>query len=556
MKQSRSVAIEALMLNLVAIQSDTGTQQEKDVETYIHDWLGRHQYFKNHPDYFGMHRLENDPLGRSIVWGLVKGQGDQTVILMHHHDAVDAFDYGSLAKWAYDPPNLQTALTEMELTLEAHADLEGGQWIFGRGTADMKAGAAIQCVVLMEYAARANFRGNLLLLSVPDEENLSEGMRGSLSLLVDLKVAFNLNYKMLINSEPHAKVQDHEGTFHVGSAGKLLPTIYVRGKKSHIGHIYQGFNPVLLLSEIVLQTELNTDYCDVVRGEVSPPPSWSFMRDNKEVYDASIPASAGGYLSLISLKKSPRNLMRQLKATCEESVDLTLDKIRRSHSAYCRKSGRQESDPTWRVAVRTFSEIYKQALKDSGQAFTEAYTAGLESVVADVRRQRLNSPEATLKIIEMTLEHLSDLSPMVVIALSPPYYPAIHNDEFSSLPRDVADLPDYLIDIAQNRWQEVYQKKNYLMGLTDLSYAALQAGQDIVPVIGPNMPLWQKTYDIPFDEMAALSVPVINIGPWGKDLHKFTERVYKTDLCERTPQLLESAIDFLIGESQDQRHRA
>jgi arginine utilization protein RocB len=61
------------------------------------------------------------------------------------------------------------------------------------------------------------------------------------------------------------------------------------------------------------------------------------------------------------------------------------------------------------------------------------------------------------------------------------------------------------------------------------------------------MPLWQKTYDIPFAEMEALSVPVINIGPWGKDLHKFTERVYKLDLCERTPVLLESAIDYLLG---------
>lgn len=548
MNNSRSKAIEALMLNLVAIQSDTGTRQEKDVENYIHDWLGQHAYYKNHPDYFGMHRLENDPLERSVVWGLVKGQGDQTVILMHHHDVVDAFDYGSLAKWAYDPPNLQTALTEMELTPEARADLEGGQWIFGRGTGDMKAGAAIQCVILTEYAAKTNFMGNLLLLSVPDEENLSEGMRGSLNLLVDLKASFNLTYKIIINSEPHSKVQEHVGTFHVGSAGKLLPTIYVRGKKSHIGHIYQGFNPVLLLSEIVLQTELNTDYCDVVRGEVSPPPSWSFMRDNKEVYDASIPASAGGYLSLISLNKSPRNLVRQLKATCEESVDLILDKIRRSHSAYCRKSGRQESDPAWQVKVRTFSEIYKQALNDSGQTFKEKYAAGLESIISDIRQQRLNSPEATLKIIELTLGHVSDLSPMVVIALSPPYYPAIHNDEFPTLPKGVAELPDYLIEIAQKRWQESYQKKNYIMGLTDLSYAALQNGQDIVPVIVPNMPLWQKTYDIPFDEMEALSVPVINIGPWGKDLHKFTERVFKADLCERSPALLESAIDFLIGE--------
>ena len=536
------------MLELVRIQSDTGTRQEQDVEAYLYDWLGERKYFKDHPDHFGRYRLRKDPLERSVVWGLVKGQGDQTVILMHHHDVVDAFDYGALAKWAYDPPKLQAALAGMELTPETRLDLESDAWIFGRGTGDMKAGAAAQCVLLEEYSAKSDFKGNILLLSVPDEENLSEGMRGSLSLLTDLKARYNLDYKIMINSEPHSKAQGHTGTFHVGSAGKLLAVIYIRGKKSHIGHIYHGFNPVLLLSEIVLQTELNTDYCDVVRGEVSPPPSWSYMRDNKEVYDASIPGSAGGYLSLISLNKAPAELIRQLKATCEYSVGLVLEKIRQSHAAYKRKLGRSEPDPAWQVHVKTFSELYRQALNDSGQAFTEAYAGGLESIIADIRRQHLNSPEATLKIVEMTLSHVSDLSPTVVIALSPPYYPSVHNDEFQDLPDRVDSLTDYLIGIAENRWQEAYQKKNYIMGLTDLSYAALQNGEGILPVIGPNMPLWQKTYDLPFAEMEALSVPVINIGPWGKDLHKFTERVFEKDLVERTPALLESAIDYLLGE--------
>jgi arginine utilization protein RocB len=548
MKNLRSDRVKELMLELVRIQSDTGTRQEQDVEAYLHDWLGQRKYFKGHPDHFGRYRLRKDPLERSVVWGLVKGQGDQTVILMHHHDVVDAFDYGSLAKWAYDPPKLQAALAGMELTPEARLDLESDAWIFGRGTGDMKAGAAAQCVLLAEYSEQSDFKGNILLLSVPDEENLSEGMRGSLSLLADLKSKYKLDYKIMINSEPHSKEQGNKGTFHVGSAGKLLAVIYIRGKKSHIGHIYQGFNPVLLLSEIVLQTELNTDYCDVVRGEVSPPPSWSYMRDNKEVYDASIPGSAGGYLSLISLNKTPAELLRQLKATCEYSVGLVLDKIRQSHAAYNRKLGRPEPDPAWQVHVKIFSELYRQALNDSGQAFTEAYAGGLESIIADIRRQHLNSPEATLKIVEMTLSHVSDLSPTVVIALSPPYYPSVHNDEFQDLPDRVDSLTDYLIGIAKNRWQEAYHKKNYLMGLTDLSYAALQNSEGIVPVIGPNMPLWQKTYDLPFAGMEALSVPVINIGPWGKDLHKFTERVFKTDLVERTPALLECAIDYLLGE--------
>jgi arginine utilization protein RocB len=549
MKTSRADRIKNLMLNLVRIQSDTGTRQEKDVETYMHDWLGQSEYFKNHPDRFGLYHLERDPLERSVVWGLVKGQGDQTIILMHHHDVVDAFDYGSLAKWAYDPSRLEPALAGMELTREARMDLAGGEWIFGRGTGDMKAGAAIQFVMLEEYCEKTDFTGNILLLSVPDEENLSEGMRGSLSLLADLKDRFQLEFRIMINSEPHSKEQNKFGNFHVGSAGKLLPVIYVRGKKSHIGHIYQGFNPVLLLSEIVLQTELNTDFCDVVRGDVSPPPSWSYMRDNKEVYDASIPASAGGYLSLISLNRSPGDLIGQLKTTCEQAVARVLDKIQRSHAAYSRKMAKKNGQPTWDVPVKTFSELYRQALDDNGPAFEKAYREGLNSIVCDIGRQCLNSPEATFKIIEMTLSHVADLSPMVVIALSPPYYPSIHNDEFDNLPDRVTGLTDYLIGIAETQWQETYHKKNYIMGLTDLSYAALQNSEDIVPVIGPNMPLWQKTYDVPFAEMEALSVPVINIGPWGKDLHKFTERVFKTDLCERTPKLLESAIDYLLGEA-------
>ena len=548
MKNARSERIKKLTMDLVRIQSDTGTRQEKEVENYLHAWLAGHEYFRNKPHYFGQHPLPEDPLERCVVWGLVKGQGDQTVILMHHHDVVDAFDYGSLEKWAYDPAKLETALKDVALSQDVRRDLASGQWIFGRGTGDMKGGAAIQLALLEEFAEQPDFKGNILLLSVPDEESLSVGMRGSLRLLIDLKTRFKLNYKILINSEPHSKEQDKIGTFHVGSAGKLLPLIYVRGKKTHIGHIYQGFNPVLLLSEIVLQTELNTDYADPMRGEVPPPPSWSYLRDRKEVYDASIPPSAGGYLSLIHLKSSPIELMQMLQASCETAFEHVIEKIQQSHAAYSRKKNIQEPGPSWAVNVKTFAELYRQALDDSGPAFQEAYDPFLASIVAGIEQQRLNMPEATFQLIEMTLDYVKDLSPMVVIALCPPYYPPIHNDDFQSLPASVQSLTDHLIRFAQSGWQEVYKITNYIMGITDLSYAALQNGENIVPYIGPNMPLWQKTYDIPFAEMQELSLPVINIGPWGKDLHKFTERVYKIDLYERTPALLECAIGYLLGE--------
>ena len=148
MKKARSERIKKLTLDLVRIQSDTGTRQEQDVENYLHAWLAEHEYFKSHPEHFGQYRLGQDPLDRCVVWGLVKGQGGQTVILMHHHDVVDAFDYGSLKKWAYDPSKLEAALKDVALSPEVQQDLAGGNWLFGRGTGDMKGGGAIQLAVL------------------------------------------------------------------------------------------------------------------------------------------------------------------------------------------------------------------------------------------------------------------------------------------------------------------------------------------------------------------------------------------------------------------------
>ncbi|UCD82158.1 MAG: M20/M25/M40 family metallo-hydrolase, partial [Desulfobacterales bacterium] len=434
--------------DLVRIRSDTGTRLEIDAENFLYEWLGGLAYFKTHPAYFGLYPVAQDPLKRGVVWALLKGQGDETVILMHHHDVVDAFDYGNLEHCAYEPSKLENALKDVALSGEVRQDLEGGQWLFGRGTGDMKGGAAIQLALLEEYAARQDLRGNILLLSVPDEESLSAGMRGSIRLLLELKTRFRLNYRILINSEPHAKEQDKYGTFHVGSAGKLLPVVYVRGKKTHIGHIYQGFNPVLLLSEIVLLTELNTDFADLVRGEIPPPPSWSYLRDRKEVYDASIPPSAGGYLSLIHLKSTPIELILQLKTLCETAFERVIEKIRQSHTGYSRKRNEQAPALSWTVNVRTFAELYQQAVNDSGRTFQTAYDNFLASIVCEIEQQRLNMPEATFQIIEMTLDHVKDLSPMVVIALSPPYYPPIHSDDVPGLPLSVRSLTDHLIGFA------------------------------------------------------------------------------------------------------------
>ncbi|MFT5874347.1 MAG: arginine utilization protein RocB, partial [Clostridium sp.] len=281
MKDSEN-KIKSILLDLISIQSDTCTSLEKDIEKYIYDWLQKLDYFQRNIYNLGYYQLKNDSLKRCVVWGLINGKGRKTVILLTHHDAVDSYDYHILKDYAYDPELLEKMLKTVELEKEVEDDLNSGEWIFARGAADMKAGIAIQMSLMEQYSKQENLNGNILIISVPDEESLSQGMRNSAELLETIKNIHDLEYTLLIDSEPHQKSENNVGYFHTGSAGKLMPVVYVRGKKTHIGDIFQGFNPILLLSQIVNATELNTDFSDVVEDEMSPPPSWSFFRDEKK----------------------------------------------------------------------------------------------------------------------------------------------------------------------------------------------------------------------------------------------------------------------------------
>ncbi len=330
-EENISMEIDKTFRELVAIKSDTGTVLEKDAEKYLLEWFQGLGYFKENPGNCGSYLLEEDLLKRSVVWGLVKGKGKKTIILVHHHDVVDSFDYGTIQEYAYDPDILAKKIKELDINEEVKRDLESDDWVFGRGTSDMKAGAAIQLVLLKHYSQLKDFDGNILVVSVPDEESLSAGMRGSIELLKGLKERFDLEYALCIDSEPHQREEENTGTVYEGSVGKIMPVIYVRGKKTHLGDIFHGLNPMAIMSEIVSKTDVNPYFSDVVGDEVSPPPSWSFCRDTKECYDASIPESAGGYFSILTLTRTPKDILEQIQGVSKEAFDTVINRMNKNY---------------------------------------------------------------------------------------------------------------------------------------------------------------------------------------------------------------------------------
>ena len=136
---------------------------------------------------------------------------------------------------------------------------------------------------------------------------------------------------------------------------------------------------------------------------------------------------------------------------------------------------------------------------------------------------------------------------MVIIALAPPYYPNTNNNMVAEKCKDVNKAVDSLVNFAKEEWNQEYFVQNYFTGISDLSYAMFQADGENINYIEENMLMWKDIYYIPLEDIKELSIPVLNVGPWGKDFHKYTERVYKEDLFERTPILVDRLIRELLG---------
>ena len=544
--------IKDILYGYVMRRSISYSPGEREAEEYFLDFFGKQEYFQAHPRYYGAFPIEGDPFGRRAVWAMVKGKGPDTVVLLHHYDVVTVEDFKTLKDYAFTPDELGERLMEIKDSLadEAREDLESGKWLFGRGVCDMKGGGSVQMALLSEYAGQEDFQGNVIVLGVPDEENLSAGMRAGVLLLDRMKKEYGLKYKLMINSEPHQRKTKEEGVFSFGSIGKLMPFVYVRGCLAHAGKVFEGLNPVNIMCEIVRGTEVQMEFSDVVGKEAAPPPTWLYLRETKQSYDVSMPLSVHGCLSILTLNQSPESVMAKVRKVCEDSFETVLADMNRNYRRFAKAAGRPETELPWKSKVVDFGGLIREAKENYGGKFEAAYAEELRSLHQRIRRGEESLITANFGLVEFVYNYIDDLSPRVVIGLMPPYYPNTANILRQEKEGKAAGLYDSLKGFARERWGQEYGREDFYTGISDLSYSGISGSGKIEESLKNNMPFFGEIYNLPLAEMQNISMPCVNIGPWGKDFHKLTERVYKEDLYERTPEILDFAVKAIIGEKR------
>lgn len=536
---------EELTKELVKIKSVNTTKGEKEIAEYIENYIRNIPYFKKHSDRVIIQKLKNDKLDRRNVFAYVKGtkeECDDTIIFHGHMDTVGTEDFGALEKYSTNPDLLLEKMLEMDLSKEIRKDLETGDWMVGRGSCDMKSGVAVFLVLLEYFSERTDeFKGNILLSVNPVEENLHTGIIEGIEVLNKLKTQENFNYIMAINNDYICPLYEGDTNKYVytGTVGKLLPCFYIQGKETHVGQCFEGFDAAVLASEITRLINYNVDFCDGYNGEYTLPPSVLKMQDLKMHYNVQTTVDAFVYFNYFVHNNSIEEIMKKLIDVSNLAVNNLMDTINTNYKKYCDLAKIDYKKIDYDVKVISYEEIYDLALKN----FKGNLDEEIENYTLKLIEENTDKRETSMLIVKRLVEIAKTKDPMVVIFFAPPYCP--HN----TLKKEVKEEEELskklrgLLDEFQDEVGETYEMFQFFPSLSDSSYIKIDDDEEFIDKLIKNFPQYKNLYNVPLHEIKKLNISAINYGCYGKDAHKWSERVYKPYSFGVLPKLIIKTVE-------------
>ena len=537
-----------LTLRLIRIPSVNGTPEESAFPDHLRQLLLELPAFAA-GDRLQLRAIPGDPHRRRNLFALA-GEGGPTVILSGHYDVVSTRSYGALEPLACDPTALLPALRET-LRREsggdplAERDLETDDWVVGRGALDMKSGLACGIAVLERWA-EAGRPGSLLLVATPDEEGTSAGMRAAIPQIVELCSAWDLQPVAALNldvTDDHGDGSDGRAVF-LGSVGKLLPFVHLVGRETHAGAPPLGLNAALMAAEVTRRVELSPELVDETDGEVDPPPVALHQTDSRQGYDVTTPRTAWCYYNLLRHAGSAGALFERFLGVVREAVDAAAELTQKRGALHLRRSG-DAPPPRWRPRVLTFAELRALA----GAAAADAEGAGQDSGQDSARHSAPDAtdlPERARRVTEALWEAAGLAGPAAVVGCAGvPYAPVLVGDGTKRERRLVTAVERQARAVGQLTGQPI-RLRAFFPGISDMSFFAdgERAGDD---VIAANTPGWGHAIRIDREAAGRLQLPIVNIGPWGRDYHQRWERVFAPYAFRVVPELLWRVAGDLLG---------
>ncbi|HEY0607781.1 MAG TPA: M20/M25/M40 family metallo-hydrolase [Herpetosiphonaceae bacterium] len=542
-------------LQLVRLPSVTNTPGETEFPQRLYDLLARLPYFQAHPENLWLERTTNDLHERYNLFALVRGSTPATVVLAGHYDVVSIDNYGHLAPWAYDPEALLPRLiAELQADCRSEADhlalrdLQGGDFLPGRGVLDMKSGLAAGIVVLSHFAEQHDRRGNLLFITTPDEEDSSHGMRAAALRLPEIAEERALELQAAINLDASNDRGDGSAgqVVYLGTVGKLLPSVYVVGRDTHAGVPFDGVNANLIAAEITRRIECNTALSDTVDGAVSPPPVSLKQSDLKTQYDVTTPAAAWCYYNVLTHGRSAGDVLERITALVHDAMHSALGYLHEQARRYSQLAGQPADPPVWQPLVLTFAELQARVTQQNNPAAQTAVAELAQRLAAD---PGIDLPTFNRRLTEALWAASGLAGPAVVIGFGSLYYPPAYIKGETERQRRLREAAAEQATALSRQAGVAIQLKPFFAGISDMSFLGSSISDEDVAAIALNTPAWEARLRFDYTAISALDLPTINIGPWGRDYHQRLERVHAPYSFEIVPELVWRIADQLLSQS-------
>lgn len=542
--------VKEITKELVKVPSIVKSNGESNCAKKIYEFYDNLLYFNKNNEYLLLQKTENDEIKRHNVLALVrgtKGNSNKTIILMGHLDTVGVDDFGTIKEYAFDPDKLPELLKELNLGEEIDKDIDSLEYMFGRGALDMKAGVAGHMYLIKYFSEHPEeLNGNIIALAECDEEDNSHGIISALKIFKEWKEKYNLEYIAAINADYSTPYHEKDENRYVyfGTIGKLLPSFYVTGKETHVGQAFGGLDPNLLVAELTRLIELNPELCDESQGEVTVPPMSLKQSDFKEGYTVQTALAAYSYYNFFTHSMSPKDVMVKVKEKAIDAFENVIKYTNECYKKYCDMGGHIYTKLPWKTRVYTWEEFYKELACVNGNKFEE-YINNFSKELNE-KYPSMDLRDFSVKVINEAWKWTKDKSPAMIIYYSSTFSARIEVTGKTEMEKQLLESVKESIDFIQNYSDKPIVTKMFYPYISDSSFMKISDDIEELKALEKNMPAWGNKYIHPIKEVLEINVPVVNIGTFGKDGHKITERVHMKYTFENVTNITYNTIKKLL----------
>ena len=520
--------LEDLIKLLVSWDSRSGTQGEIDFPYKLKNEIESKITSEN--TYVDL--IDSGLSRNALAASYINETNKNTVVLISHFDTVHTEEFGKNESIAFDVDKLTDFYknNNQNFNTGIREDIKSEAFLFGRGIMDMKMGLALHLHIL-EVAAHEKWPVNILVLTVPDEEVDSAGMRHSIGYLNDVRERHQLNYSLIMNSEPSFSLHPDDDKYYIytGSIGKIMPATLFYGVETHAGEPLKGLNALYMSSYLTKNMEFTDLFEETDMGETTPLPITLKTMDLKNDYSTQTTNHVANLSNVFTLKQQADDIFTKYTQLVNESMN-------ELQSDYEKITQANNLKKPYKINTMSYTELLSYSVEKLGEARVR------EIKDLYMSNEFLDDRVISTLIIDDLMEECRELAPIAINYFAPPYYPPVNNTEDELIQEITAYAKNELN--GNNIDVDVI---NYFNGISDLSYVAYQGDNESWKTYESNTPVWGETYTIPFKDMEALNTPFVNIGPFGKDPHKLTERLNKESAFKTTPRLLQKLILHFFG---------